>query len=130
MIPVNEPTISDAAKRNVKKALDTGWLSSAGPFVREFETEFAKYLGVKHAVSVTSGTDSFKTVVKVNHPLIHNGFRLYQSSYMADGRGREISVFAVARDPGARLVYLGFLVFGIGLVLIFYLKPFLLRHSA
>jgi len=56
MIPVNEPVISEQAKKNVRKAVDSGWLSSAGPFVGEFETQFAKYLGVKHAVAVTSGT--------------------------------------------------------------------------
>ncbi len=80
-------------------------------------------------VTLVDGPVTSSMVVKVNHPLIHEGFRLFQSSYMTDGRGREISVFAVARDPGARLVYLGFLVFGIGLVLIFYLKPFLLKRS-
>lgn len=79
-------------------------------------------------VTLADGPHVFSTLVKVNHPLVHEGFRLYQSSYMTDGRGREISVFAVARDPGARLVYLGFLVFGVGLVLIFYLKPFLLKR--
>lgn len=56
MIPVNEPVISKEAKANVEKALSSGWLSSAGPFVREFEESFAKYIGVKHAISVTSGT--------------------------------------------------------------------------
>lgn len=56
MIPVNEPIISKEAKDNVEKALASGWLSSAGPFVSEFEKEFAKYIGVKHAISVSSGT--------------------------------------------------------------------------
>lgn len=56
MIPVNQPVISPEAKRNVMRALDSGWLSSAGPAVREFETEFARYLGVKHAITVSSGT--------------------------------------------------------------------------
>lgn len=55
-IPVNEPVISLAAKSNVRKALRTGWLSSVGPFVSEFEQAFANYIGVKHGVAVTSGT--------------------------------------------------------------------------
>lgn len=55
-IPVNQPVISRDAKRNVLRALESGWLSAAGPFVGEFEKKFARYLGVKHAVSVTSGT--------------------------------------------------------------------------
>ena len=56
MIPVNEPVISQEAKDNVNTALDTGWLSSAGPYVREFEEAFAKYIGVKHAITVNTGT--------------------------------------------------------------------------
>lgn len=56
MIPVNEPTISKEAKENVNIALDTGWISSAGTFVKQFEDNFALYLGVKHAIAVCNGT--------------------------------------------------------------------------
>lgn len=56
MIPVNEITISQEAKDNVNQALDTGWISSAGNFVTRFEKKFAAYLGMKHAITVTSGT--------------------------------------------------------------------------
>ncbi len=55
-IPVNEPVITPEAKKYVMEALDTGWISSGGPFITRFEEEFAKYLGVKHAVTTTSGT--------------------------------------------------------------------------
>ncbi|EKD80031.1 MAG: hypothetical protein ACD_40C00213G0015 [uncultured bacterium] len=56
MIPVNEPVISSEAKANVSEALNTGWLSSAGPYVKKFEDEFAAFIGVKHAISVNTGT--------------------------------------------------------------------------
>ena len=56
MIPVNLPTISEESKKYVNIALDTGWISSAGPYVEEFETKFASYIGVKHAVTVSNGT--------------------------------------------------------------------------
>lgn len=56
MIPVNSPLITDESKELVSKALAEGWISSVGPYVERFETEFAKYLGVKHAISVSSGT--------------------------------------------------------------------------
>lgn len=55
-IPVNEPLISKEAKRNIKEAVDTGWISSSGKFVTQFEEEFAKRWGVKHAISVANGT--------------------------------------------------------------------------
>ena len=63
MIPVNEPVISEQSKKNLKKAVDTGWLSSSGPFVKEFEEQFARYLGVKHAITVSSGTAALHTAL-------------------------------------------------------------------
>ena len=55
-IPVNEPVITPAAKRYVRQALETGWVSSAGPCIEKFEEAFARVIGVRHAVTVTSGT--------------------------------------------------------------------------
>jgi perosamine synthetase len=43
-VPVNEPIITDDAKKYVSEALDTGWVSSAGPFIEKFEQEFASYM--------------------------------------------------------------------------------------
>lgn len=56
MIPVNSPVITKESKELVAKALDEGWISSAGPYIERFEKEFAKYIGVKHAISVNTGT--------------------------------------------------------------------------
>ncbi len=55
-IPVNAPVISVESKKYVEEALNTGWISSAGPFITRFEKEFAAFVGVKHAVTTTSGT--------------------------------------------------------------------------
>lgn len=55
-ILVNEPHISSRAKKYVSKALQQGWISSVGPFVEEFETSFAQYIGVAHATTVSNGT--------------------------------------------------------------------------
>ncbi|OGJ57743.1 aminotransferase DegT [Candidatus Peribacteria bacterium RIFCSPLOWO2_12_FULL_55_15] len=55
-VPVNEPIITEDAKRYIAEAMESGWVSSGGPFIERFEQEFAKYLGVKHAVTTTSGT--------------------------------------------------------------------------
>lgn len=56
MIPVNSPIITKESKELVAKALEGGWISSVGPYVEQFEKEFASYLGVKHAISVNTGT--------------------------------------------------------------------------
>jgi perosamine synthetase len=55
-IPLSVPNISGNEWKYVKECLDTGWVSSAGPFVNRFEDEFAKYVGAKHAVACSSGT--------------------------------------------------------------------------
>ena len=38
-IPVNEPVLSEDSKALVNQALDSGWISSSGNFVKEFEEE-------------------------------------------------------------------------------------------
>ncbi len=55
-VPVNEPVITAAAKKYVSDAMESGWVSSAGPYLTKFEKAFAEYVGVKHAIAVTSGT--------------------------------------------------------------------------
>ncbi len=56
MIPVNEPLLAKNTLRYVAECIETGWISSAGRFIRLFENEFARCLGVKHAITTTSGT--------------------------------------------------------------------------
>lgn len=55
-IPVNTPLLDGNEKNYLNQCLDTGWISSEGPFVKKFEEEFAKFVGVKHAVTVSNGT--------------------------------------------------------------------------
>jgi perosamine synthetase len=57
-VPVNDPVITDEAKKNVYEALESGWISSAGPFIGKFEEDFARFIGVKHAVTASSGTSA------------------------------------------------------------------------
>jgi perosamine synthetase len=56
MIPVYKPTIGDREKRNVMECLDSEWISSKGVFVARFEQEFSRYLGSRHAITMSNGT--------------------------------------------------------------------------
>jgi len=56
MIPVNEPLIATNALAYASDCIRSGWISSAGSYIRKFEEAFADYVGVKHAVTTTSGT--------------------------------------------------------------------------
>lgn len=55
-VPVNEPIVSKKAIKYVNDALNTGWISSAGSYIDRFEEQFAKYIGVKYATTVSNGT--------------------------------------------------------------------------
>lgn len=56
MIPVNEPHIAHNAITYVTDCIKSGWISSAGPYIERFEKEFARFLGIKYAITTTSGT--------------------------------------------------------------------------
>jgi len=55
-IPVNEPLLIGNEKKYLEECIDTGWISSEGPFVKKFENEFAKAVNRKYGVSVSNGS--------------------------------------------------------------------------
>jgi len=55
-IPIAIPDLSGNEERYVLECVKTGWISAKGKFINEFEEKFASYLGVKHAIAVSSGT--------------------------------------------------------------------------
>ena len=64
MIPVSKPKIFKQDIKNVSKSLRDGWISSDGPQVLKFENKFAKYIGKKYCISVSSGTAALDIAVK------------------------------------------------------------------
>jgi perosamine synthetase len=64
-IPVNEPLLDGNEKKYLQECIDTGWISSEGPFIRKFEDAFAKFLGRKHAIALTNGTAALDVAVEV-----------------------------------------------------------------
>ena len=63
MIPVNEPLLDGNEKRFLAECIDTGWISSEGPFVRKFEDLFAARVGRRHGIAVTNGTAALDLAV-------------------------------------------------------------------
>lgn len=55
-IALHEPSFNGNEWSYLKKCLDSGWVSSSGPYVDLFEKELAKYTGAKYAVAVVNGT--------------------------------------------------------------------------
>ena len=63
-IPVNEPLLDGNEKKYLAECIDTGWISSEGPFVRRFEQEFAARMGRKHGIAVCNGTAALDAAVE------------------------------------------------------------------
>lgn len=55
-IPVSEPTITKREIDYVAKAVKSGWVSSLGEYINQFEEQFADFNGTKYAVSCSNGT--------------------------------------------------------------------------
>jgi len=56
MIPVNEPLLDGNEKKYLNQCIDTGWISSEGPFIKEFEEKMAAVVGRQHGVAVCNGS--------------------------------------------------------------------------
>ncbi len=63
MIPVNQPLLGDREKELLVECIETGWISSDGPFVSEFENGFASYIGADYGVAVCNGTAAVETAL-------------------------------------------------------------------
>jgi len=56
IIPLSVPNISGNEWKYVKDCLDTGWISSVGSYVTQFEQMVADFAGAKYGVAAVNGT--------------------------------------------------------------------------
>jgi len=56
MIPVAEPSLGEEELDNVIRAVKSGWISSKGAYIEEFEKSFARYCGAGYGVATANGT--------------------------------------------------------------------------
>jgi perosamine synthetase len=62
-VPVNEPLLNGNEKKYLNECIDTGWISSEGPFIKRFEEGIASMAGRKYAVAVSNGTVAIDAAV-------------------------------------------------------------------
>lgn len=63
-IPVNEPLLNGNEKKYLCECIDTGWISSEGPFVKEFEQKMSATVDRKHGIAVSNGTAALEVAVQ------------------------------------------------------------------
>ncbi len=63
-IPVNEPLLNGNEKKYLCECIDTGWISSEGPFVKEFEQKMSVSVDRKYGIAVSNGTAALEVAVQ------------------------------------------------------------------
>lgn len=64
-VALHEPHFSGNEWKYVKECLDTGWVSSGGKFVDEFERKLCELTGARHAIAVVNGTAALHICLKL-----------------------------------------------------------------
>lgn len=62
-IPVNEPVLNGKEADYLKECIETGWISSEGPFVKKLEKDFASKVGRKFGIAVCNGSAALEAAV-------------------------------------------------------------------
>ena len=65
-IPLSSPNLNaNNIMENLQECIETGWVSTGGRFIKEFEEKFASYVGMDDAVSTQSGTAGLHLALRV-----------------------------------------------------------------
>ena len=64
-IPLSVPNLKGNELKYVTDAIETEWVSTAGPYVNQFEEKIAQYVHAKGAVSCQNGTSGLHTALLV-----------------------------------------------------------------
>ena len=64
MIPVNTPLLGGNELKYLTECIETGWISSEGPFIQRFENEMADYVSRKHGIAVSNGSAALDIAIK------------------------------------------------------------------
>ena len=63
-IPVNTPLLGGNELKYLTECIETGWISSEGPFIKKFEEQMASYVGRKHGIAVSNGSAALDVAIK------------------------------------------------------------------
>lgn len=62
-IPLHSPSFGNADRQRVASCIESGWVSSVGPDVDEFESMIAAAAGTRHAIAIVNGTAALQTAL-------------------------------------------------------------------
>jgi len=76
---------------------------------------------------VEDGEPVREKTIAVNHPLEHDGYYFYQSTFREEDP--TYSGILVVRDPGFKLVFAGFGLIALGVTFVYYIRPRILARG-
>jgi len=62
--PVNIPKVTDQDIKSVTKVMKKSWISSDGPEVKKFETNFSNFIKKRYSIAVSNGTAALEIALK------------------------------------------------------------------
>lgn len=65
MIPLSIPNLQGNELKYVSECIETGWISSEGPYVQKFAEEIKNYTGAKYAIPCVNGTSALQTSFRI-----------------------------------------------------------------
>lgn len=64
-IALSKPNLNIDIVKNLEECIETGWVSTGGRFISEFEEKVAAYLNISDAVACQSGTAGLHTALRI-----------------------------------------------------------------
>ncbi len=63
-VPVNTPLLSGNELKYITECIETGWISSEGPFIKEFESKFSNYTDREFGIAVANGSGALDIAIQ------------------------------------------------------------------
>lgn len=63
-VAVNTPSFNGNEKKYLMDCIETGWISSSGPYIDKFEKGFSNFVGKKYGIAVCNGTAALEAAVQ------------------------------------------------------------------
>ncbi len=63
-IPVNTPILNGNELKYLNECINTGWISSEGPFIQEFEQKFSAYVDRAFGIAVSNGSAALDIAIQ------------------------------------------------------------------
>ena len=102
---LSSPTMYPESKDYMFEAYDTNWMSTVGKNINVIEEEIAAYVGVKHAVALSSGTAALHLAIKLAGEKVYGQARpnegtLRQKTVLCSDLTFDASINPVAYEDG------------------------------